>query len=271
MSGIFEMFSFAFIQRALIVGVLIAIAAALIGATIVLKRNSMIGDGLSHVAFSVFAIAAVVGFAPLWVALPVVILASFLVTYLSQNRRLNGDAAIAVLSASSLAIGTIVISIGKGVNIDLNSYLFGSILAVSWTGLIVAAIFTCVVVALYVVFFNKIFSVTFDDDFARATGVKARAYNAIMSAACAIVVVIGMRLLGALLISSLIVFPTLIAKRFARSFRGVVVIATIVSVLAFVVGLILSYLLAAPTGATVVVVNLMLLLLSMIINVILKK
>ena len=261
MNALAEMFEFAFMQRALIVGVLIAIAAALIGVTIVLKRNSMIGDGLSHVAFSVFAIAAVAGFAPLWVALPVVITASFLVTYLSHNKRLNGDAAIAVLSASSLAIGTIVISIGKGVNIDLNSYLFGSILAVSWIDLIVAAIFTFVVVLLYILFFNKIFSVTFDDDFARATGVRVRAYNAIMSAACAIVVVIGMRLLGALLISSLIVFPTLIAKRFARSFKGVVIIAVIVSVLAFVIGLILSYLLAAPTGATVVVVNLALLLL----------
>ena len=253
MNALAEMFEFAFMQRALIVGVLIAIAAALIGVTIVLKRNSMIGDGLSHVAFSVFAIAAVAGFAPLWVALPVVITASFLVTYLSHNKRLNGDAAIAVLSASSLAIGTIVISIGKD--------LFGSILAVSWIDLIVAAIFTFVVVLLYILFFNKIFSVTFDDDFARATGVRVRAYNAIMSAACAIVVVIGMRLLGALLISSLIVFPTLIAKRFARSFKGVVIIAVIVSVLAFVIGLILSYLLAAPTGATVVVVNLALLLL----------
>ncbi len=271
MSEIVEMFSFAFMQRALIVGVLTAVAAALIGVTIVLKRNSMIGDGLSHVAFSVFAIAAVAGFAPLWVALPVVILASFLVTYLSQNRRLNGDAAIAVLSASSLAIGTIVISVGKGVNVDLNSYLFGSILAVSWTDLIIAVIFTCIVVVLYILFFNKIFSVTFDDDFARATGVRAKVYNAIMSAACAIVVVIGMRLLGALLISSLIVFPTLIAKRFARSFRGVAVMAVAISVLAFVVGLILSYLLAAPTGATVVVVNLALLLLSIVINVILKK
>ena len=271
MNALAEMFEFAFMQRALIVGVLIAIAAALIGVTIVLKRNSMIGDGLSHVAFSVFAIAAVAGFAPLWVALPVVIAASFLVTYLSHNKRLNGDAAIAVLSASSLAIGTIVISAGKGVNIDLNSYLFGSILAVSWTDLIITVIFTFAVVVLYILLFNKIFSVTFDDDFARATGVKARVYNAIMSAACAVVVVIGMRLLGALLISSLIVFPTLIAKRFARSFKGVVIIAVIVSVLAFVVGLILSYLLAAPTGATVVVVNLVLLLFSIVAGAVTKK
>ena len=271
MNALAEMFEFAFMQRALIVGVLIAIAAALIGVTIVLKRNSMIGDGLSHVAFSVFAIAAVAGFAPLWVALPVVIAASFLVTYLSRNKRLNGDAAIAVLSASSLAIGTIVISVGKGVNIDLNSYLFGSILAVSWADLIIAAIFTFAAVVLYVLFFNKIFSVTFDDDFAKATGVKVRAYSAIMSAACAVVVVIGMRLLGALLISSLIVFPTLIAKRFARSFKGVVIIAVIVSILAFVAGLILSYLLAAPTGATVVVVNLVLLLFSIVAGAVIKK
>ena len=251
-----EMFTFSFMQRALIVGVLIAIAAALIGVTIVLKRNSMIGDGLSHVAFSVFAIAAVAGFAPLYLAIPVVIIASFLITYLSQNKRLSGDAAIAALSASSLAIGTLVISMAQGVNIDINSYLFGSILAVSWTDLVVTAVFVFLVVVLFVAFYNRIFSVTFDTEFARATGVRAGAVNAVLSAACAVVVVLGMRLLGALLISSLIVFPVLTAKRLTRSFKGLVIAACVVSVAAFVVGLVLSYVLAAPTGAMVVVVNL---------------
>jgi len=271
MSELFEMFSFAFMQRALIAGVLIAVAAALIGVTIVLKKNSMIGDGLSHVAFAVFAIAAVTGLAPMWVALPVVIIASFLVTYLSQSRRFSGDAAIAILSASSLAIGTLVISVIKGVNIDINSYLFGSILAVSWADLIVAAFFTLVVAVLYVLFFNKIFSVTFDGEFAKATGVRVKLYSAILAAACAVVVVIGMRLLGALLISSLIVFPTLIAKRLTKSFKGLVVVAVIVSVLAFIAGLILSYVLSAPTGATVVVVNLGVLMISCLVKIILKR
>lgn len=251
-----ELFTYPFMQRALIVGILISICAALVGVSLVLRRNSMIGDGLSHTAFSAFALATVFGFTPLYFALPVVIIASFFVLRLSQNRKLHGDAAIAVLSASSLALGTMAISLGKGVNIDLNSYLFGSILSVSWADVILSAILTILIIALYLFAYHRIFAITFDEEFAKSVGVKTGIYDAIFAAICSVVVVLGMRLLGSLLISSLIIFPTLTAMRLKRTFRGIVFVSVLVSVIAFIVGLVLSYLLATPTGATVVLVNL---------------
>ena len=262
----FEMFAYPFMQRALLVGVLISICAALVGVSLVLRRNSMIGDGLGHTAFSAFAIATVLGFVPLYFALPIVIIASFFVLRLSQNRRLHGDAAIAVLSASSLAIGTMAISVSKGVNIDLNSYLFGSILSVSWADVVLSAILAVLVILLYVFAYHRIFAITFDEDFAKSVGVRTGLYDAIFAAICSVVVVLGMRLLGSLLISSLIIFPTLTAMRIGRTFKGIVAISVVVSVLAFIVGLISSYLLATPTGATVVIVNLIALILATLLR-----
>jgi zinc transport system permease protein len=226
----------------------------------------MIGDGLGHTAFSAFAIATVLGFAPLYFALPVVILVSFFVLRLSQNRKMHGDAAIAVLSASSLAIGTTAISISKGVNIDLNSYLFGSILSASWADVIFGAILTVIVVLLYLFAYHRIFAITFDEDFAKSVGVKTGLYDAIFAAICSIVVVLGMRLLGSLLISSLIIFPPLTAMRISRTFKGVVAVSVIISVVAFIIGLVLSFLLATPTGATVVLVNLFALIVAILLE-----
>ncbi len=262
----FEMFAYPFMQRALFVGLMIAVCAALVGVSLVLRKNSMIGDGLSHTAFSAFALATVLGFAPLYFALPVVIIASFFVLRLSQNRKMHGDAAIAVLSASSLAIGTMAISLSKGVNIDLNSYLFGSILSVSWSDVILSSILTIVVVLLYLFAYHRIFAITFDEEFAKSVGVKTGVYDAIFAAICSVVVVLGMRLLGSLLISSLVIFPTLSAMRLCRTFRGIVVSSIIISVLAFVAGLIASYLLATPTGATVVIANLIVFILAYLVE-----
>lgn len=261
-----EMFSHSFMIRALLVGLMISICAALVGVSLVLRKNSMIGDGLSHTAFSAFALATVLGLTPLYFALPIVIIASFFVLRLSQNRKLHGDAAIAVLSASSLAIGTLAISLSKGVNIDLNSYLFGSILAVGWLDVILSAILTLVIVALYVFAYHRIFAITFDEEFAKSVGIKTGVYDAIFAAICSVVVVLGMRLLGSLLISSLIIFPTLTAMRLKKSFRGIVLTAVCVSAIAFVIGLVLSYLLATPTGATVVIVNLVLWIISALLQ-----
>ena len=262
----FEMFAYPFMQRALLVGLMIAVCAALVGVSLVLRKNSMIGDGLSHTAFSAFALATVLGFAPLYFALPVVIIASFFVLRLSQNRKMHGDAAIAVLSASSLAIGTMAISLSKGVNIDLNSYLFGSILSVSWSDVILSSILTIVVVLLYLFAYHRIFAITFDEEFAKSVGIKTGVYDAIFAAICSVVVVLGMRLLGSLLISSLVIFPTLSAMRLCRTFKGIVVSSIIISVLAFVAGLIASYLLATPTGATVVIANLIVFILAYLVE-----
>jgi zinc transport system permease protein len=259
-----EMLSYPFMQRALIVGLLISICAALVGVSLVLRRNSMIGDGLSHTAFSAFALATVLGFAPLAFSLPIVIVASFFVLRLSKNRKLHGDAAIGVLSASSLAIGTFAISVSKGVNIDLNSYLFGSILAVSWFDVLWSILLAVVVVGLYLFSYHRIFAITFDEDFAKSVGVKTEVYDAIFAIICSIVVVLGMRLLGSLLISSLIIFPTLTAMRLCRTFKGVIAASAIVSAAAFLIGLVMSYAMATPTGATVVIVNLVVFIISMI-------
>lgn len=261
-----EMLSYAFMQRALIVGFLISICAALVGVSLVLRKNSMIGDGLSHTAFGAFAIATVLNIAPLWFAIPVVIAASFFVLKLSNNKKVSGDALIALLSASSLAIGTMAISLTKGVNIDLNSYLFGSILSISQSDVWLSLVLTIAVVLLYIFAHNRIFAITFDEDFAKAIGIKTNVYDAIFAIICSLVIVFGMRLLGALLISSLIIFPTLIAMQFSKSFGRVVVYSVLISVVNFVLGLVISYLIASPTGATVVIVNLFALIITYIVR-----
>lgn len=261
-----EMFSYPFMQRALLVGLMIAICAALVGVSLVLRKNSMIGDGLSHTAFSAFALATVLGLTPLYFALPIVIAASFFVLRLSQNKKMHGDAAIAVLSASSLAIGTMAISLSKGVNIDLNSYLFGSILSVSWSDVLLSAILAVVIILLYLFAYHRIFAITFDEEFAKSVGIKTKTYDAIFAAICSIVIVLGMRLLGSLLISSLIIFPTLTAMRLCRTFKGIVFASVVISAIAFVAGLVFSYLLATPTGATVVIANLVAFILALLIE-----
>ena len=263
MNWLTEMFSYSFMQRAFIVGVFISICAALVGVSLVLRKNSMIGDGLSHTAFGAFAVAIVLNFTPLWFAIPVVIAASFFTLKLSRSRKINGDAAIAILSASSLAIGTIAISVSHGVNIDLNTYLFGSILSISWSDVWLSLVLAIIVILLYTIAHNRIFAITFDEDFSKAIGINTNLYDAVFAIICSLVVVLGMRLLGALLISSLIIFPTLISMHFAKSFKRVVIYAVIISVINFVIGLTASYLFTLPTGATIVIVNLLVLLSSL--------
>ncbi len=268
MNSILEMFSYSFMTKAFIVGILISICASLVGISLVLKRNSMIGDGLSHVGFGAFAIATVLNFAPLEFALPIVIISSFLILRLNENSKIHGDSAIAILSSSSLAIGTFVISITKGVNTDINNYLFGSILSISNSDLILSIILSIIVIILYLLCYNQIFALTFDETFAKSIGVKTEVYNIIFACLCSVVVVLGMRLMGSLLISSLIIFPTISAMQIAKNFKGVVILAVIVSLINFVVGLTLSYFLSTPTGATIVIFNLVTLIIFKIFNLI---
>ncbi|MBQ3413478.1 metal ABC transporter permease [Candidatus Saccharibacteria bacterium] len=265
MNQLVEMFSYPFMVRACLAGLLISFCAALIGVPLVLRKKSMLGDGLSHAAFGACAIAVVMGLAPIWFAIPVVMLASFVILSLRSQR--HGDASLALLSASALAIGTFAISLSSGVNIDLNSYLFGSVLSVSTTDLVLATLLTLAVIVVYLFAHNRIFAITFDADFARAIGVKTRFYDLLFSALCSVVVVVGMRLLGALLISSLIVFPTLIAMQFCKSFHRVVLLAVVFSLVNFLVGFVASYLLATPTGATIVITNLIVLIFAKLIGI----
>ena len=255
MNSLLEMFSYAFMIRALVAGILISAAAALVGVPLVLRKNSMLGDGLSHVAFSAFAIASVFGLMPLSFAIPVVILVSFLVLKMGRNAKINGDSAIALMSASALAIGTFVVSL-SGTNVDINSYLFGSILSIDWAEVVLSGVLFVVVLLAYLILRNRIFAITFDERFAKSIGLNTELYNIMFAILCSVVVVVGMRLVGALLISSIIVFPVLSAQALHKSFNKVILSSVFLSVLSFVLGLVFSYLLATPTGATIVIVNL---------------
>ena len=250
------MFSYHFIQRALIVGVLVSLCAALLGVSLVLKRYSMIGDGLSHVGFGALAVASAFHLAPLAVTVPVVVLSAILLLRLRGSSRVKGDAAIAIISSSALAIGVIVVSVTSGMNTEVSSYLFGSILSLSRGDAVLSVILSLAVLALFLLFYPRLFAVTFDETFARATGTRADLYNTLLAVLTAVTVVIGMRMMGALLISSLIIFPALSAMKLCRSFRGVILCAALISVVCFLVGMIASYAFETPSGASVVAADL---------------
>jgi zinc transport system permease protein len=254
--NLLAIFSYPFMQRAMIAGVLISLCCALLGVSLVLKRYSMIGDGLSHVSFGALAIAVALGFTPLYFSIPVVIVAAFFLLRLAEDSRWNSDAAIAVMSASSMAVGIVVISLTTGMTTDVDNYMFGSVLTMSETDVILAALVCTAVLVLFVLFYHKLFAITFDENFSRATGLRVRRYNTLLSVLTALTIVLGMRMMGAMLISSLIIFPTLTAMRLFRSFRGVVLCAGVSSVLCFCVGLTGSFILSTPVGASVVLVNL---------------
>lgn len=252
---LFEMLSYPFMVRAFVVGILVALCSALLGVSLVLKRYSMIGDGLSHVGFGAMAVAAAANAAPLAVAIPVVIVAAVLLLRISGSSRIKGDAAIALISTSSLAIGVMVISMTTGMNTDVYNYMFGSILAMSQEDVALSVTLAVVVLVLYIFFYQKIFAITFDETFARATGVKSGLYNTLIAVLTAVTIVLGMRMMGALLISSLIIFPALTAMRACRTFRSVTIHAAVISVVCLVAGLLMSYLGGTPAGASVVMAN----------------
>ena len=251
-----EMFSFPFLVRTVIVGLFVSLCAALLGVSLVLKRYSMIGDGLSHVGFGTLALAAALNMAPLTVSIPIVVLAAFLLLRISENSKIKGDAAIAMISTSSLAIGTVIISMTTGMNTDVCNYMFGSILAVSRDDMVLSISLAVAVLVLFVLCYNKIFAITFDETFARATGVRSRTYNMLIAFLTAITIVLGMRMMGALLISSLIIFPALTSMRLCKTFKSVTICSAIISIICFFVGVTVSYLHPTPTGASVVLVNL---------------
>lgn len=250
-----EMFSYPFMVRAILVGSLVSLCSALLGVSLVLKRYSMIGDGLSHVGFGALAIATAMNAAPLAVAIPIVILAAVLLLRISGNSKIKGDAAIALISTGALAVGVMVISMTTGMNTDVYNYMFGSILAMSSGDVELSIALSAAVLILYVIFYNKIFAITFDETFAQATGVKANLYNTLIAVLTAVTIVLGMRMMGALLISSLIIFPALTSMRVCKTFKSVIINSAIVSVICLFVGISISYLCATPAGASVVIVN----------------
>ena len=251
-----EMFSYPFLVRAMIGGICISLCASLLGVSLVLKRYSMIGDGLSHVSFGALSIAVAFNWAPLAVSIPVVAAAAVLLLRITGNAKIKSDAAIAMISAGSLAIGIIVTSLTTGMTTDVSSYMFGSILAMSREDMYLSVVLSVIVLGMFVICYNKVFAVTFDESFAKATGVRVSAYNLLIAVLTAITIVLGMRMMGAMLISSLVIFPALTSMRIFKSFFGVVVSSGAVSVVCFFIGLVLSYVYSIPAGASVVVVNL---------------
>lgn len=256
MSTVMEMLSYPFMVRALLGGILVSLCASLLGVSLVLKRYSMIGDGLSHVSFGALSVALAAGWSPLKVSIPVVVLAAFFLLRITERGQIKSDAAIAMISASALAVGIIVTSMTTGMTTDVSSYMFGSILAMSREDVEFSAALSAVVLFLFLFCYNKVFAVTFDENFAKATGVRVGFYNVLIAVLTAVTIVLGMRMMGAMLISSLIIFPALTSMRIFKSFHGVVVSSGILSIICFFIGMVISYIYSTPAGASVVVMNL---------------
>lgn len=254
-----EMFALPFVQRAFITGLLIALCSSLLGVPLVLKRFSFIGDGLSHVAFGAMAMAAVVGLTnEMLLVLPVTVLTAVFLLKTGKNRKIMGDASLAMLSVGALGLGYFFMSkfsTSGNVSGDVCSSLFGgtSILTLSSFDMWLCVLMSAAVIAVFVLFYNKIFAVTFDEDFARATGTKTNAYNMLTAVITAVIIVLAMNLVGSLLISALVVFPALSAMRVFKSFKSVVICSAVISVLSAAIGITASVFMSTPVGPTIVV------------------
>ena len=254
MEQIINLLNYTFIQRALICGVAISMCAAIIGVILVLKNYSMIGHGLGEVGFASLTLAVALDLPPLSISLPIVMVAAVIIMIISQKRGESGDIPIALVSTGALATGIIITSVSTGFNIDVANYMFGSI-------------FLCIaVLGVYMFFYNRLFMITYDEKFAKARGINVVFYQFLISFLTALVVVLGMRMMGTLLISSLIVFPAVIAKGLTNSFRQLIIISSIISVTCFVLGMFVSFFLNLPTGASIAGVYIVLLLISKIVN-----
>lgn len=258
MSQLAHYFEYPFVRYAMIVGVLIALCSSLLGVTLVLKRFSFIGDGLSHVAFGALAIASAVGLTnEMIIVLPVTVISAVFLLKTGKNTIIKGDAAIAMISVGALALGYLVMNVfstSSNVSGDVCSTLFGStsILTLSRAEVLLCAVLSAVVILIFILFYNKIFAVTFDESFARATGVKAGAYNLLIAVITAVIIVLAMKLVGSLLISALVIFPALSAMRLFKSFKPVVIFSAAISVFCAAAGILISILAGTPVGSTVV-------------------
>ncbi len=252
---IIEALQYDFILKALLVGSLIAICCSFLGVFLVLKKFSMIGDGLAHVSFATVAIALLLSASPLLVSIPIVILSSFLILKLNEKADLHGDAAIGLVSSFSIAAGVLIASMANGFNVDLMSYLFGSILVISSTDVIISIVLSALVLFLGVFFYNSLFAITYDEEFAKVIGLRTKNINYLIAVLTSITIVLGIRVVGTMLISSLIIFPTVTALQVSKSFKGTIFISTIVSVFCVIVGVFTSFIFNLPTGAAIVMLN----------------
>lgn len=266
MNTVFEIFTYTFMVRALIVGILVSLCSALLGVSLVLKKYSMIGDGLSHVSFGALALATSLGLSPIKFTVPVVVIAAILLLRVNEKTKFKGDAAIGIISVAALAFGVISIKITGGLSTDLYNYLFGSILAMTKSDVTLSIALSVFVLLAYVVLYNKIFAVTFDESFAKACGTKVDLYNTLIATLTAVTIVLGMRMMGTLIISALIIFPAVTAMRLFKSFKSVTITSAFLSVLSFIIAFFVSYIYDLPTGATIVIVDTLLLILFILIE-----
>ena len=258
-----EMISYGFMQRALLCGVLVAVLCAVLGVFLVLRRLSLIGDGLSHVTFGSVAMALALQTRPLYVtvvALPLVLLSSLGILRLSDRARIYGDAAIGIVSAAGIAGGVVLAAVSGGFNVDLFSYLFGNILAISPGELLLAVLLFLVVVGSVLAGYRQLFAITFDEELARSSGIKVERYNEMLVLLTALTVVLAMKVVGILLVSALLIIPAVTALQLARSFQGTIVVAALVAVVSVVGGIVVAFLANLPAGALIVLLNIALFL-----------
>ena len=255
MNEIIELLSYSFMQRALLCGIAISFSAALIGVILTLKNYSMIGHGLGEVGFAALSLAVALNLEPIAVSIPIVIIAAIIIMFISQKKGESADIIIALVATGALALGVIITSFTSGFGADSYNYMFGSILTMTTKDVILSIILTVLSIGVYVVFYNRLFLVTFDEKYAKATGINVSLYQFLIALLTALVVVVGMRMMGTLLISSLIVFPCVISKKLTNSFKGLVIVSAIISVVCFIIGMFASYFLNLPTGAGIVLIH----------------
>lgn len=260
---IWQILQYGFIQRAFITGAFVAILCSSLGLFLVLRRLSLIGDGLSHVSFGAIAVGLFLGFYPLYAAIPLVVLSSLLILKLTQKARVYGDAAIGIVSSVALAGGVILASLSGGFNVDLFSYLFGNILAISEFEMFVSIALSSVVLLVIYLFYYELFSISFNEELAQVTGIKTEKINTMLVVLTAITVVLSIRVVGIMLVSSFLILPAVTALQVARSFKKALVLSSVSSVVSLIAGVVVSFIFNLPTGATVVMANFILFALTL--------
>ena len=270
LNNFFEFLNYDFVQRAFIAGSLVAVCAAVLGVILILKRYALIGHGLSEIAFASCSAANALNLSPLIFAAPVVIFAAFLILFVSIKRRVGGDIAIAAVSSCALALGVIITSLSSGFNSSVYGYMFGSILALDNQDVILAIALSAFIILILIIFYNRLFIITYSEDYARSLGLNVNFYQGLIALTTALVILTGMRIMGALLISSLIIFPALTARKLASSFRAIILIAALIALISFAAGIFISFIYNLPAGASIVIANAGLFILIIILKNLLK-
>lgn len=254
-SQIYESLQYVFVQRALIAGCFMALGCSFLGIFLVLRRFSLIGDGLAHVSFATVAIALLLHAQPMLVSIPLVTIASLIILSLTEKAKVYGDAAIGLISSFGIALGVIIASTAGGFNVDLFSYLFGNILSVSSSEVWITISISLLVVLVTILFYHDLFAITFDEDYAHVSGIKVKTVNKILIILTSLIVVLGIKIVGTMLVSSLIILPAISALQVVRCFKTAIVLSGLFAVSSIIIGIFVSYVLNYPSGATIVMIN----------------